>query len=452
MSFADLFESAGVRETVLAAVSGGPDSMAMFHALCRHALRHDSMCVVAAHFNHRLRPDSNRDLDVVMSVAAEYGVRVLSGEGDVAAHARASRQSIEAAARELRYRFLEDIATEINADEILTAHTRDDHIETVVMRLIRGAGARGLRGISPRYGCIARPLLAVTHDETLEYCKRHRVPFVLDPSNDDVHFFRNHIRHEVLPVLREKYPGIDAMLVQLSSRARIVFDEASLEIADRARDLRREGDQWILPRSSFDGIHSSMPCITLLMRSLDLIGMRKDVTRAHYMALLNLIHATPGKSVDLPRIRVRLEHDALVFAPRGPGEERDCDQRALPLETTVRFGDWSVSTRLASAAETRREIETGPSPWVAYAPMDSVLAIRFPRDGDRMQPFGMSGHKKLSDLFIDMKIPRRLRVETPVIEWNDEILWVVGVAASELTRIDGKTGDVVRLTAARSAP
>jgi tRNA(Ile)-lysidine synthase len=436
----------GRGQTVVAAVSGGPDSMAMLHGLCEFARDPDDVRVIAAHFDHQLRADGHRDREPVEYVAAKYGAQVVFGTGDVAAHARASRQSIEAAARDLRYAFLERTADETGANVIATAHTRDDQIETVLMRIIRGAGSRGLRGIPGRRGRIVRPLLGVKRVETVGYCQTHGVPHVIDISNADRRFFRNRVRHDVLPSLRVVYWGVDAAIEKLAAEAHSEFAEA-----ERATSLRLDtwlraesSDVWILDLEALHDL-SDDHRIHLLSNALDAIGGRDNVSRIHYRALLGL---KTGGSIDLPGLRVRREHDAIVFTTAA----HEASDEAHPLEVpgAVTIGAWTLASDRLNGVQARAEMRKRErESHVVYVAPGAPLTVRFPLTGDRMQPFGMSGHKKLSDLFIDMKIPRRIRVETPVIESSGEILWVVGVAASELTRIDEAGESVIRVTATR---
>jgi tRNA(Ile)-lysidine synthase len=427
--------------TVLAAVSGGPDSMAMFHALCELAREREGLRVIAAHFDHRLRADSHRDVEAVEHVAAAFGVRIVRGDGDVAAHADASRQSIETAAREMRYAFLERAADDMHADVIATAHTRSDHIETVMMRILRGADARGLRGISARRGRVVRPLLGVTRAETLEYCETRGVPYVVDPSNADARHFRNRVRHEVLPSLRQVYPGLDAALERCAEAARVNFEDAELATRERlAQFLRADGTgAWTLSLDAFDGLDPEHG-MHLISRALDTLGARDDVSQLHYRTMIAL---RAGASLDLPGLRVRREYDALVFTRRDVMCEPAGEAQILNVPGCVRIGDW-VLTSHRDARPAREESSS------VYLAASAPLTIRLARPGDRIQPFGMSGHKKLSDLFTDRKVPYRERARTPVVECEGEILWVAGVAASERTRLDPNTAGVIRLTATRA--
>jgi len=432
-------------ETVVAAVSGGPDSMAMFHALCVLARERNGLRVVAAHFDHQLRPYSSHDVALVRRVADQMEVPVVTGLGNVRAHASQTRQSIEAAGRALRYAFLEDVADRAGADAIVTAHTRDDQVETVLMRILRGAGARGCRGILARRGRIVRPLLPVARADTHAYCRVHGVPFVDDPSNFDTRYFRNQVRHDVLCDLRRVYPGIDDALMRVAENALAEFQRAETATAQRLQHfLEPESSQtWVLGIGAFQGLDDPADRSHLISAALDVMGARNDVTQPHHEQVLNLIDANSGASADIHGLHVRREHDGLVFMGNGPAVAG----RTLTLTTpgTLDLGGWHID---ASRIDTPGAAQLSNSEdSVAYVPCDDMLVVRYPRPGDRMQPFGMKGHKKLSDVFIDRKIPKRRRASTPVIEAGGEILWVLGVAKSEKCRINDGRGRVVRLAA-----
>ena len=197
--------------TVLCAVSGGRDSMALLHLLGVLGAE-EGFQVAAAHFNHRLRPTADRDEAFVRSWCAGRGIPLLCGSGDVSAFAREAGRSVEDAARELRYRFLEETAEDLGADRIAAAHHREDNAETVLLHLLRGAALQGLGGIPPVRGRIVRPLLETAREDINQYIRRHSIPFVEDETNSDTAFTRNRLRLEVLPVLEELFPGCGARL------------------------------------------------------------------------------------------------------------------------------------------------------------------------------------------------------------------------------------------------
>jgi len=318
--------------------------------------------------------------------------------------------------------------------------------------MLRGAGDRGLRGIHPQRGAVVRPLLTVTHADTVQHCRHHRVPYVLDPSNEDSRFFRNRVRKHVMPALRGMYGNLDAILDEISDTARERFDKARRDTETAITLLRREGPSWCLPLSAFDGLDRTAR-VHLLMRVFRFVGTDDNVTEAHYSAMLRLVASGPtGRSIDLPEIRVRRDHDALVFTRR-TSPKRAAVEVALPVPGMVRFATCALSATRVSGEEAIREIHGARltaharDEHIAFLATTGSLTIRFPRPGDTIRPFGMTGHKKLSDLFIDSKIPHRLRARTPVIECDGEILWVVGVATSESARCRVDSPAVVRIRA-----
>ena len=445
-------------DVVLAAVSGGVDSTAMLDAMCALATERPGLRIVAAHFDHRLRADSGRDFDVVAAHAQRFGVRAVRGSGDVAAEARRTGESIEAAARRARYEFLLETARRESATWIATAHTRSDQAETVLMRILRGAGTRGLVGIAARRDAIVRPLLGVTRRDTADYCAARGIAWVHDPSNDDRRFARNVIRHDILPALRRVFPSIDDVLVRLADSAAEELAAIRRVTTPRIDDaLEREASgSWALRAWALADLDPEAT-VTMIGDVLERVDRRDDVSRVHYEALASI---KVGVSIDLPRVRVRREHDALVFtvrtlaAPDGP----TVVEQPMDVPGEVHTPYWSIRGEWNTGADARALMNTasdsGETPFahvafVATAPGDA-FRVRAPRAGDRVRPLGMRGHRKLSDVFIDARIPFRRRAASLVVERNGEIVWVPGVVTGESARVGPDTESAVRLVARRA--
>jgi tRNA(Ile)-lysidine synthase len=206
----------------------------------------------------------------------------------------------------------------------------------------------------------------------------------------------------------------------------------------------------VLDLEAFNGLDDPADRLHLINAAFDAMNARNDITAGHHDMVLDLIDAAPGAVANLYGVHVRREHDGLVFARKGRVMERDVSLHTLSTPGALDLDGWHVE---ACRVEAPSEGELSNSAReVAYIPCDDRIIVRYPREGDRMQPFGMDGHKKLSDVFIDRKIPRRVRAATPVVEVDGEIVWVVGVATSERCRIDHKARTVVKLTATRSQP
>ncbi|HXV13063.1 MAG TPA: tRNA lysidine(34) synthetase TilS [Candidatus Krumholzibacteria bacterium] len=430
---------------VLVAVSGGADSMALVDAL-RAVVQ-----PVVAHFDHRLREDSAHDAEHVAAYARAHGLEFVLGSEDVARRARAERASIEEAARNARYQFLTATAKHLGASCIATAHTQTDQVETVLMRILRGAGRVGLAGIPARRGSFVRPLLGITRADTRDYCASRGVVFVDDPTNEDVQFARNRVRHQILPELRAMFPSIDDALLRIAEGAR--GEQRAFEARTDVRRVVREEESgvWVLGLDAFEALDDD-DATALLRDALAHAGLAHDVGRVHYQRLLELVRSThAGSSVDLPRVRARREHDAIVLRPREAASERPAALLTIPGRT--RAGDWLIETSFIDAAAARRELAgASRDATTAYFDADAVstrLVARAPREGDRMRPFGLDGRKKLSDLFVDRKVPRRARERALVVE-GETIHWVPGVATSDDGRVLPETARVVRMKATRA--
>ena len=458
---------------VLVAVSGGADSMALVDVLGKNAAHR----LIVAHFDHRLRDDSARDAEHVAAYAREHGLEFVLGSEDVARRARLQRASIEEAAREARYEFFAATAERCGAVVVATAHTRSDQVETILMRILRGAGSAGVAGIPARRGLFVRPLLDVARADTRDYCATHSIAFLDDPSNDDVRFFRNRVRHEILPSLRAAFPAIDDTLLRLADsaqREQRAFDERTDGwIRENVRE--ETPGVWVVGLDMFTLLEDD-DATALWRDALVHAGFARDVGRTHYARLLELArdpHA--GSSADLPGFSARREHDALVLcrtaserpaagvadgAPAAPGggvigdrTRRAAFTARLTIPGRTHAAEWTIDADFVAGDDARRVIasrEAGGD--VAYFDADALstpLFARAPRPGDRMRPLGLDGHKKLSDLFVDRKIPRRHRERALVVE-GDTIHWVAGVATSGPGCVGPATTRALRLRATRA--
>lgn len=234
--------------TVLCALSGGRDSMALLHILSQLA-EEGGFQVTAAHFNHRLRSTADRDEAFVRNWCREQGIPLTCGAGNVREFARRERLSVEDAARTLRYAFLETAARDMGAARIATAHHREDNAETVLLHLLRGTGLRGLGGIPPVRGRIVRPLLETSRREIDGYVARHEIPYVEDESNRDAAYIRNRLRLEVLPLLEEISPGCGA---RIAAAAELLREEDG--------HLRREAEA-LVPEASDGAVTLPVPVL-----------------------------------------------------------------------------------------------------------------------------------------------------------------------------------------------
>ena len=311
-------------QRVVLGLSGGADSVALLDALVSLAGRH-RLAVVAAHLDHRLRPASAEDAVFCRRLCEDLGVPLHTAEADVSARARRERGGLEQAARRERYRFLRRVREETGAAVIAVAHTRDDQAETLLMRLLRGAGATGLGGMRPRVGRLLRPLLEVSREEVLAHLRERGLGWREDPSNADLRHLRNRVRHELLPYLETRFnPALREGLARtaglLAAEAAYLSGEADALLE---RIARAEDASIVLDAS---GLASAPPAVArvAVRQALRRAGGLARVRAVHVERILRLARSkgSPGRRLPLPGGReVRYRQGVLCLGPSAVGGE-----------------------------------------------------------------------------------------------------------------------------------
>ena len=401
------------------AVSGGGDSIATVALLCEAGVVEPSRSVVA-HFDHRLRGQAAAAADraAVDAVCARYGLSLEIGVWD-------DPRPGEAAAREARYRFLVDVARLRGIGVVVTGHTSDDQVETVMMNTLRGAGQHGLRGMQPQrplHGdlVLARPMLCVSREETRGYCAARGLPYHDDASNDDRAYLRNRVRLDLLPRIESEAPGVRGVILRRADEAQANV-AALTSVAEAMLDaavLDADGTCAVLARARLLAVPAALAAYVWRLAIERLLGDARDLDRRHYDVLARAPSATTGSVFELPRgLRVTIDADAVILSRGSIDGDAIPDgiTRALPVDGVL--GAW----RVVVVVTERGDGVTLPTGCV----------VRGRRPGDRIQPRGMRGHKKLQDYYVDRKIPGRDRDAAPVIACGGDVLWTpFGVAAS----------------------
>lgn len=382
-------------DTVIAAVSGGADSIALLFAL--FLLREEwGITLEAAHFNHCLRgEESNRDARFVEDFCARYGIPLHMCSGNVVP----GEKGLEAAARDARYCFLRSLP-----GKVATAHTADDNAETVLMRLLRGTGLKGLGAIAPVSGNVIRPMLSVTRREVEAFLGEYALAHIEDSSNGEDAFLRNRIRHRIMPLLYEENPRIGENLSSMALNLRL--DEACLS---RLASGPMPGIEEL--KSLPDAIRRRY-----LERFLKENGVREPEESHLLQAESLLFHWNPSASMNFPGgIVIAREYDRLVRldSPEMLGNY------TLETETYVEELDLWVTVEDAVSLEQGEHVFT--------VQPQGPLRLRARRAGDAIALSG--GTRSLKKLFIDRKIPVSRRCRIPVVEDDDGILGVYGIGA-----------------------
>jgi len=420
--------------TFVLAASGGADSTAMVALLCEPggpsgAGLVDAARAVVAHFDHRLRgpDDAARERTAVESLCARYGLPLDVG-------AWAEPRGGEAAARTARYAFLGEVAARHGAAAVVTGHTSDDQVETVIMHSLRGAGLHGLAGMAAdapwpfgRGPRLLRPLLGIARDETRAYCAARGLAYADDPSNDDGTYLRNRLRRDLLPRLEAEAPGARAALLRLAGEARDGVAALEAVAGSALLDDEPHDGMVCLSRDALRALPAAVAPYAFRLALVRLLGDARDVERRHYALLARAAVAATGSTFELPRgVIVTVDPDAVVMSAGWPGAPAidPALELALPFEGVV--GAWSLSVVGWARGGDGGGAPDGPSG--LRVPAGAVVRAR--RSGDRLQPPGMRGHKKLQDYYVDRKVPRRERDAAPVIARGGDVLWTPFGAAA----------------------
>ncbi len=410
---------------VLCAVSGGADSMCMLTWL-RELSQKGGFTVAAAHFNHHLRGENaDRDEAFVRNWCEKHNIEFRCGHGDVRSAAQEHGWTIEEAARNLRYAYLEKAAVELGAMRIATAHNAEDNAETVLMNLIRGTGMEGLTGIAPVRGIFIRPLLDTSRGEIEAYLKSRGVPHIEDETNCDLEITRNKIRHRVMPVLREINPSATDSINRTSGILREENKYLNQLSAHIVKSAERENGGVSISRDELCSLPSPM-AKRVLRRMLALLPVgKKDVTAGHIDDMLALArNSGPSARLNLPGgILVRNVYGRLRVSLVSGGDPALVNT-ALPPVGRVDAGAWIIETRVVDGDVPKKE---GRLVLNNDAIHDAVFADSR-HEGDRITLAGRSG-KSLKKLMIDEKVPADERDSIPVIFVGDRAAAVYGLGA-----------------------
>jgi tRNA(Ile)-lysidine synthase len=448
------------RKNLVVAVSGGPDSVCLLHILVKLQKELDIKLHVA-HLNHQLRGDeSEADASYVAELARRLGLPATIERRNVPAYQAQHHASLEEAAREVRYTFLAQVAEVAGAERAAVGHTTDDHVETILMHLIRGSGTRGLRGLQPlsRWQSsgasltIVRPLLPLSREETAAYCRRHHLAPRSDASNISPAPLRNRIRHQLLPRLKSYNPKVVEALLRT---ARIATDDLAFinrEVAKLWGEIARKQDNTvIIDKKSFGELPSALKR-NLLRTSIEaLLGNLKDIEAGHIEELFEALDKPAGKKISLPDgLTFTIEYDRYLLGSEPvalspfPVLEKEFNLN-IPGKTSVRGWDIEATITDSSGIKEEGEIANGFTARFDLDLAGNRLTVRLRQPGDRFQPLGMSQPKKLNEFMIDAKVPQAWRQRIPLVCSPEQIIWVVGWRLDERVKVTEKTNQVLRL-------
>jgi tRNA(Ile)-lysidine synthase len=443
--------------TLLLGFSGGPDSLCLLHLLVENGFH-----VTAAHLDHGLRDSSADEAAHAQEVCNALGVECVMHRVDVTAHARQHHLSVEESARVMRYEFLFEEALRLEAQAVLVAHNADDQTETVLMHLMRGSGLSGLAGMravllpnpwSDRIPLV-RPLIEISRTEIESFLVERRLEAVLDASNTDQQYFRNRIRHELIPYLESYNPQLRERILRLANVAAIEDDflRATTDGVWR-KAVKLQGDHFlVIDRAILQDLHTAL-LRRFMRRAIE--WMDPDLRDIDYdvinRAAVFCLSPTRSRRIDLlagielflyrrEMVVARVDDPLHGFWP----QYLLADEIELPVPGRLQI---SPGWEIRSNVQKSHDIESSSySAYLDAKKMKGRFVISRSRLGDRFAPYGLDGHtKKMGDFWNSVGLPARARDNWPILRAGGEIVWIPGFRIAHHARVDETTTEVIHI-------
>jgi tRNA(Ile)-lysidine synthase len=439
-------------ETIVVGVSGGVDSTALLHILCRLNQQYQYNWVLhAVHLNHGFRgEESDGDERYVESLCQALGVRCHLFARDVSLYMEETRQGAQEASREVRYQLYERVAKQVGAAKVALAHHADDQVETILFRILRGTGIHGLAGMPVRRWLVdgqievVRPFLSIYRSELEEYCQTHGLEPREDSSNRSRKYKRNKLRLDVLPQFEAINHRYREHLLQLAEAARIddqCLNRLSRDYLEEVIETRLE-NKIVIARKKLQTCDLALQrrMITLI---LSYLSRKIEWSAQHVEAVLHVADGeNPSAVLHLPKqVVVRRVYDAIRFEKEtGPKQHTAyCYDIEVPGITWLSEQGINIRTAVADAPFDWKSMSLYTAVFDVERLPSGTLAVRNRRPGDRMSLLGLTGTKKLKDLMIDAKVPKALRERWPILVSDSQILWVPGVKRSDVAAVTQRT-------------
>lgn len=439
-------------DKVIIGVSGGPDSMALLYALNQIKKKYNLELKVT-HLNHGFRgKEAQREAQFVEDMAQKLKLSCEVKTFDVPAYKKKSSLSSQEAARVIRYQFLEDERKKFKATKVALGHNANDQAETLMMWLLRGAGVKGLSGIPPvREGVIIRPLIETTREEIEVYLEEKEIPFVIDSSNLKTDYLRNRLRHEIFPLLKEHYnPQLVKSLVQTASILRIENDYLENIAKDLLEDIMvsKSGKSVVIDGKDLLALPFAIQlrCIRGVLEQVK--GDLRRISSTHLYDILKMVSSDkPHKLLKLPEgIRVEKSYNHLtVMHHQTAAQPFHYQFTSIPDQVEIEEIGKDVQFKTLKGGDHLINKENLDIAYLDEGEIIMPLTIRNAKPGDRFQPLGMRGEKKIKDFFIDEKVPLKERKRVPILFFGDVLGWVGGMRINHRLRVTKGTRKVLRI-------
>lgn len=432
-------------DRIIIGVSGGPDSLCLLNLL--NSIREKyALKLFVVHINHSLREEADFEEEYVREFSKNLGIEFFSKKVDVGSLSKLEKRSTEEVARDVRYRFFNEILKKIDANKIAVAHNKNDNAETVLLNMIRGCGADGLIGIEAKNGNIIRPLISIEREEIEEYCKENNLQTMLDKTNFETIYTRNKVRNIIIPKLKEINPDIINGIYRFS---RIMKDEEEF-INEYIEGMYIkiggcDNDGKYILKNEFLKLNIGIKRRILRRGILEYTGSLKDISFSTINNAIKEIEISKNGNIIriLDSVKILVEYNKLKFINKKKETEDYIYELNIPGKTYLKEIKKCIFTEIKPASQVG-DIEKNPN--IHFFDIEKTgkkLYVRNRKNGDYFFPTGIMGKKKIKDFFSDLKIETSRRDEIPIITNGEDVIWVVGLRSSRKFLKDKSTKEVI---------
>lgn len=448
-------------EKVLVALSGGPDSVCLIHILYNLQEKLNIQCF-AAHVNHCLRGEAaDKDEAYAEELCRSLNIPFFSKRVDINTLAINRGISIEMAGREARYEFFDEIKNKYQIHKIAVAHNSNDQAETILMRLMRGTGSEGLRGIKPiREGVFIRPILCLSREEIEEYCRVNNLNPRIDKTNLEDIYYRNKIRLQLLPYIEENF---NSNIISTLNRLAYLIDSDNDYIQEQVDinynkfcNVNEEG--LLIHRDAFK-LHRAILSRLIRKAYNEFSGIHSNFQKVHVDDVIFLQNQGTGRSINLPGgiCAENRYYDIYIFNKNSKADKGYNESYIIESINKIKsklydgFNIYLDDFRLNFSfkyLELKPSLNLKTNNNTKYFDLDKIkgsILVRNRKAGDRFSPLGMRGSKKLKDIFIDLKIPQNKRNDIPLLCFDEDIAWIIGYNISDKYKVDKNTTNILQI-------
>ena len=445
-------------DRILVALSGGPDSVCLLHILYRIKDKFN-LKLGAIHINHMLRgEEADKDENYIIDLCEQMGIKHYVKRINIEYIAKETNVSLETAGRNERYKAFEEIKIKDKYNKIAVAHNANDQAETILMRIMRGTGLEGLTGIKPqREGGIIRPILCLNRQEIEDYCEYNGLNPRIDASNYDRHYSRNRVRLDILPYMRDNF---NKDIIDTLNRMTLLLQKDNEFIEEYSKKCynmycKKHNNKLEILKELFEKEMESIITRVVIIAFKEISKSYQNFEMKHIYEIVNLAFRETGKKINLTNnIICENLYGNIVLSKNDNKYYNSCVKTEIKLDKdniieNIEFNNYIINFEVIENKKKEKFTKNNLIKLFNYDKIEKEILIRYRKDGDKIIPLGMSGSKKVKDIFINSKVPREERDNTPILCFDDKISWIVGYKTSQLFKIDSDTKMILKITVNR---